>query len=99
MRSVIRSRLADLRQRPYEELKALPDWSSEEAVVEGVDSTITTYREATPPDPIRIVVQLATEPERFLFFFRHCHVVAEGFEITAEGAVYDLPEEELYYYT
>lgn len=99
MLSEIRGRLADLRQRPYEELQGLPEWSSEDAVVESVRTEITTYREAAPPDPLRIVVQLATEPERFLFLFRLCNVMAEGFEITSTGAVRDLAEEELYYYT
>lgn len=98
MISAIRSRLVGLRDRPYRELQDLPEWSSEELVVDGVAADITTYREGEPPWSLRIIVQLSTKPKRFLGFFRTRQVLAEGFEIPPGGEAKPLLEKDLYHY-
>jgi hypothetical protein len=98
MLSEVQNRLAVLKQRPYSELQDLPEWSSEQLTLDGIDANITTYREGGPPDSLRIIVQFSTKPKRFLLVFRTRQVVAEGFEIYSSGAIQELPEKDLYYY-
>jgi hypothetical protein len=96
MRRELRRRLESLRARPYAELKDLPEWSTEDVVVEGIEAGITVYREGNAPAPMEIVVQFATESKPFLHFLRTSQVVAEGFRVFPDGAISDMPERELY---
>lgn len=96
--SEIRARLAVLRHRSYSELQGLPQWSSEELIVNGVAADITTYREGEPRGSLRIIVQLSTKPKRFLRVFHTRQVMAEGFEIEPHGATRQLPDRDLDYY-
>ena len=92
----IQQRLADLRPRPLRDLEALPAWASEEIVVDGVPAELTTYREGGGSEALRVIVQFSTKPKRFLLFFHSRQVLAEGFTVTANGAIEELPESELY---
>jgi len=98
MRREVRRRLEPLRTRPYVELKDLPEFSTEDVVVEGIGAEITIYREGSAPGPVEIVVQFTTESEPILRFFRMSQVVAEGFRVYPDGAVSDVLERELYYW-
>ncbi|KAB2969671.1 MAG: hypothetical protein F9K18_00835 [Thermoanaerobaculia bacterium] len=96
MRRELRGRLEPLRVKPYRELQELPEWSTEDVVVEGIGAGITVYREGSAPDPLEIVVQFATESEPFLHFFESSQVVAEGFRVFPDGTVTEMLEQELY---
>lgn len=96
IRRELHSRLEPLRHKQYAELGELPEFATEEVVVEGVRAGITVYREGSDPGPLEIVVQFATDPEPFLHFFRSGQVVAEGFRVHPDGRIEDMPEKELY---
>lgn len=78
------------------ELKELPECAGENSEVEGVGVEFWVYREGSAPDPLEIVVQLATEPKPFLFGFQTRQVLAEGFRALPNDTTVEMPEKELY---
>ncbi len=96
--ATLRSRLEVLQTRSREELGALPEWSSEDAVVEGWPSRITTYRELGDGGLLRIILQLNTNEKPFLVIFRSRQVFVEGFEVQPEGSIRALRQDEMYAY-
>ena len=96
MVSQIRQRLEALRALPFSDLQALPAWKSEETFVEGVSAGITTYREGSGSETLKIIVQFSTKPERFLLIFRFRQVLADGFEVRPDGTVLNVPASEIH---
>ena len=96
--AALRKRMGVLQARPREELAVLPEWSSEDAVVEGLPSRITTYREESDDGRLRIILQLSTNAKPFLVIFYSRQVFVEGFEIQPEGGIRPLRQDEMYAY-
>jgi len=93
--AVIRQRLARLQSRGWIELAALPARSTDDVMVEGLQSHVTTYVDAPEQDRRWIVVELCTHDEPVLRIFRHRQCFVDGFEIRASGETRPLREEEM----
>ena len=96
--AALRSRLEVLQARSRGELAALPEWSSEDTVVDGLPSRITTYREQGDGGRLRIVLQLISNEKPFLVVFRSRQVFVEGFEILPDAGIRALGQDEMYAY-
>ena len=96
MTAAIKARLEKLVREPYSTLAALPEWETENLVVEGVNSELITYREGNPGETLKVVVQFNSQREPFLIFFKTSQVKAEGFEVSKGGEVTILQEADLY---
>ena len=94
----LRNRLEVLQARSRKELAVLPEWSSDDTVVEGMPSRITTYREEGDQGRLRIILQLSTNEKPFLGIFRSRQVFVEGFEVQPDGDVRLLRQDEMYAY-
>jgi hypothetical protein len=83
----LRNRVQALQARSRGELAVLPEWSSEDTVVEGLPSRITTYREKDDEGRLRIILQLSTNEKPFLVIFQSRQVFVEGFEVLPDGGI------------
>src|SRR5262249_57536788 len=89
-------RLEKLQAKSPEELAALPAWSSEEALVDGFPSRITTYRDEAQGGALRIVLQLNANEKPFLVIFRSRQGFVEGFDALPSGPTPPLPHHAIY---
>lgn len=91
------SRFNRLRMTPYEQLKELPEYSSDTIKMDNRDITFTTYRKITEEDDLEIVLKISM-PAGKLLFTKVGHITADGFRINANGKTQPLPKEVLYGY-
>jgi len=92
---MIRERLARLQDRGWIELTALPNWSKEDVLVEGLQASVITYVDVPERDRRRIVVEICTHGEPVLRIFRLRTCSLDGFEIRASGETRPLREDEM----
>jgi hypothetical protein len=93
--AALRHRLELLQAKSREELARLPKWSSDDTVVEGWPSVITTYREDGADGRFRIILQLISNQKPFLLLFESSQVFLRGFEVQPEGGTRLLRPEEM----
>ena len=92
----VRFQLDKLKERPFEELAALPSWSGEEVRFGDFSASLTTYRDNEPDGRLRIVVQFMPKGTAEDLIWRG--VYAEGFWITPAGDITVLPDRFRYAY-
>lgn len=97
--AALRPRLEALQARTHEELAALPGRSSEEVLVDGRPSKITTYRKQAEGGSIRIILQLNVNEKPFLAFIRPRRVFVQGFALDAAGFIRRLRPDEMREYS
>lgn len=91
MNDVIRSRLQDLKRRPFDEIAQLKDYQSERTRLEGKPLTLSVWKDAISDHELRVVVQAYRH-----WFLGIGRMAAQGFVIDRSGSVRDLSNEELY---
>lgn len=87
----LRRRLAALRERPYAELLALPDFSSEDARAEGRKVVFSVYREKFPDGRLLVLVR----SDRGTLFGLGGAGTTEGFWAAPEGRKAEAVHEEI----
>jgi hypothetical protein len=98
VRSEFEAQRNELKMRPYEKLRELPEHVTDTVKIDNRDITFTTYRHATEKDDLEIVLTIAM-PSSKLLFTKPVRVFAEAFCITPGGEIRPLPKETLYEYT
>ena len=93
--SALRERLETLSRMTHFALCSLPSHTTEEVVIEGRNSRITTYRENLEDGRVQVVVQAYIPRGRWLFF-RSADVLADGFHKRESGGVDPLPDKLRY---
>ena len=84
-----------LLQRSYSELERLPACEPIGGRHNGIDITFTTYRDVLEDGAIQIIVHASTSVRR-AFFFRANMLLAQGFRLSRDGRVQDVPDRDLY---
>jgi hypothetical protein len=91
----VKSQLAELRSKSYEELEALPESHTSTIEIARKRVTFTIYRERRANGETLVVVQA----HRDRLFGIWASVFVEGFISSASGVKVDAPEESLWEYT
>ena len=87
-RELIKERGAALRQNTYVEIERLVDSPTEEFTFQGRKAHVSVIVEHHKANQLRVVVQ------GFLKALIGAHVALDGFYITNEGAISEMPEDE-----
>ena len=95
METLVEARLNAVIAKPMDEIRMLPDFTTEETALEGGVVKLTTYHEVLEDNTHRLIVQ-ATRPAWGGLINE---VIAEGYEVSAAGSPRRLKPEELYVYT
>jgi|SRR6266496_5221791 hypothetical protein len=89
--AIAKERVQSLRARSFSELCALPSHESEVVRVGDQEVSVCTYRDMLPDGRVRIVVQAY----RYRFLGAGT-MTADGFIMSPDGAVSDVPEKMMY---
>ena len=89
--AIVRSRVRELRSKPFPELAALPVREVRKIDIAGKRGDLNTYRVNHSPDELLIVVQAYRA--NFLGFGEQLH--AEGFVVSSAGKTTDATEQLL----
>ena len=93
--SMIRERLTRLQARGWIEIAALPEESTEDVMVEGLQAYVNTYVEVPEQDRRRVVVELCVYGDPVLRIFRPRRCFLDGFEMRAGGDTRPLRDDEM----
>jgi hypothetical protein len=95
MESLVEAQLNAVIAKSMDEIRLLPDFTTDETAFEGRVVKVTTYHETLDGDVHRLIVQATRPAWRGLMN----EVVAEGYEVSGSGGPRRLKPEELYSYT
>ena len=95
METLVEARLNTVIAKPVDEIRMLPDFTTDETAFEGRIVKLTTYHEILEGDVHRVIVQATRPAWRGLIQ----EVIAEGYEVSGAGSPRRLKPEELYTYT
>ncbi len=96
VRQHVSQRLATLRQLPYTELQALPEFRTEDVPFGNGVASVTTYRDSRADGVLTIVVQFMPQGDATGIIWRG--VLAEGFLVHPDGTFEVLPDSDRFYY-
>lgn len=89
--SEIAKRLVALRERSFAELAALPKHETDRLQSGKYEVYVTTYRDELDDGTVQVVVQSGFDT-RLGFGWRH----ADGFVVSTDDSVADMPEKNIY---
>jgi hypothetical protein len=94
MKTAVRARVAQLREKPFQELAALPGVDTARLEIRGKPVQMNVYRTPHAEDGVLVIVQAARP--RYLGIFTETRV--EGFVARRTGELTDAPENLLWPY-